>query len=144
MHSYLLSFKFKSECSWMSVLVLLTCLCLKKASFYHLHHWIFSFGKFQHYWSSIDPTSGSSLLLIFPKSRIFIYARVKMDSRKMIANGLQHVEQCRCFRERTLLLLPFPSIPEYVFNVIYSSHLKASSCLIVNTQGQMAIVSNYI
>lgn len=144
MHSYLLSFQFKSECSWMSVLVLLTCLCLRKASFYHLHHWIFSFGKSHHYWSSIDPTSGSSLSLIFPKSRIFIYARVKMDCRKMVANGLQHVEHCRCFRERTLLLLSFSSIQEYVFNVIHSSDLKVSSCLILNTYGEMAIVSNYI
>ena len=144
MHSYLLSFQFKSECSWMSVLVLLTRLCLRKALVYHLHHWIFSFGKFHLYWSSVDPTSGSIPSLIFPKARIFIYARVKMDCRKMVANGRQHAEHCRCFRERTLLLLSFPSIQEYLFNVIHSSDLKVSSCLILNTQGQMAIVSNYI
>lgn len=62
----------------------------------------------------------------------------------MVANGPQNVEYYRWFRERTLLVLSFPSIQEYVFNVIHSSDLKVASCLILNAQGQMAIVSNYI
>lgn len=91
-----------------------------------------SFWKFHHYWSSIDSTSGSSPLLMFWKSRIFICARVKMDSRKMVANGLQHVEHCQCSEKELSYFYPF--IQEYVFSVIHSSDLKVSSCLILDAK----------
>lgn len=81
---------------------------------------------------------------MFPESRVFIYTRVQMDSRKVVVNGIQNVTYCRWFRERTLLVLSPPFVQGYVSNASHSSDLKVPSCLTLNVQGQMVIVSNYM
>lgn len=55
-----------------------------------------------------------------------------MDSRKMVANGLQHVKHCQCSEKELSYFYPF--IQEYVFNVIHSSDLKVSSCFILDAK----------